>query len=89
LLKQSHHVETVEASVSTKQATIWLSVPLAKIKHASTLGNAFPAFIKEVMGQNIHNNIYSSRICALQNVMNKRIVSGGENMRPWDSILCL
>jgi hypothetical protein len=93
LLKQSHYVETVETSVSTKQATIWLSmaggVPLAEIKHASTLGNAFPAFMKEVIGQNIHHNIYSSCIRALQNAMNKRIVTGRVNMRPGDPILCL
>jgi hypothetical protein len=53
---------------------------VAKVKHASTLGDTFQALIEEITGQGVYDNIDSSRICRLQNALNKRIVLGRENV---------
>jgi hypothetical protein len=64
-------------------------VPLAKINHASTLGNAFPALEKQITRQGVHDDIYASSVCALQDARNKRVIIRREDMRPWYSIFCL
>jgi hypothetical protein len=64
-------------------------VPLAEINHASTLGNTFPALEKQITRQSVHDNIYPSRVCALQDAGNKTVIIRREDMRPWYSIFCL
>jgi hypothetical protein len=64
-------------------------VPLAKINHASTLGNTFQALEKQITKQSVHDNVYPSTVCGLQDARNKGVIIRREYMRPWYSIFCL